>query len=115
MTTNIRHQKRNRRHNRIRAKVVGTTSRPRLAVFRSNTNIYAQLIDDSKGATIAAASSLKGKKMKMTEAAAEVGKAIAAQAKERGVTQAVFDRGGFLYAGVIKAVADGAREGGLEM
>lgn len=115
MTTNIRHQKRDRRHSRIRARVLGTAERPRLAVFRSNTNIYAQLIDDGKGVTVAAASSLADKKMKMTEAAVVVGKTVAAQAKEKGITKAVFDRGGFLYTGVIKAVADGAREGGLEM
>lgn len=101
-----------RRHRRIRAKVSGTATRPRLSVFRSNRSISAQLIDDEKSVTIAAASSrtLKGSS---AEKARTVGKTIADKAKEKKVTSAVFDRGGYLYAGAIKALADGAREGGL--
>lgn len=101
-----------RRHRRIRAKVSGTAARPRLSVFRSNRSISAQLIDDEKSVTIASASSrtLKGSS---AEKARTVGKTIADKAKEKNVTSAVFDRGGYLYAGAIKALADGAREGGL--
>ncbi len=107
---------RKRRHRRIRGKVVGTAERPRLAVFRSNAGISAQLIDDDAARTLAAASwqqlkkSFKGNK---TEQAAEVGKLLAANAKKAGVESAVFDRGGYLYHGRVKALADGAREGGL--
>lgn len=97
------------RHNRVRAKVVGTTERPRLSVFRSSKFIYAQLIDDSVGKTLAAASSKEVK-----GGAAKVGVAIAKAAKEHKVKKAVFDRGGYRYLGQIKALADGAREGGLQ-
>jgi large subunit ribosomal protein L18 len=106
-----------RRHRRVRGKVSGTTERPRLAVFRSNKGISAQLIDDSTGKTLAGASwigvakSFKGTK---TEQAAEVGKLIAAAGKKAGVEAVVFDRGGYLYHGRVKALADGAREGGLK-
>ena len=101
-----------RRHRRIRSKVSGTSARPRLSVFRSNRAISAQLIDDVKAVTIASASSrtLKGSS---AEKARTVGKTIAEKAKEKKVSAAVFDRGGYLYAGAIKALADGAREGGL--
>ncbi len=99
----------------IRNKISGTSERPRLSVFRSNTTIYAQLIDDSKGETIAAASStelgLKGVKIDNSK---EVGKKIAEKASEKGVQTCVFDRNGYLYHGNIKAVAEGAREGGLK-
>jgi large subunit ribosomal protein L18 len=110
-------QARERRHRRIRGKVAGTAERPRLAVFRSNKGIFAQLVDDENGKTIAGASwlglpkSFKGTK---TEQAEEVGKAIAAAAKKAGIEAVVFDRGGYLYHGRVKALADGAREGGLE-
>jgi large subunit ribosomal protein L18 len=110
-------QARERRHRRIRGKIAGTAERPRLAVFRSNRGIFAQLIDDETGRTIAGASwlglpkSFKGDK---TEQAAEVGKAIAAAAKKAGIERVVFDRGGYLYHGRVKALAEGAREGGLE-
>ena len=110
-------QARERRHRRIRGKVAGTAERPRLAVFRSNKGIFAQLIDDESGKTVAGASwlglakSFKGSKV---EQAAEVGKAIAAAAKKAGVEEVVFDRGGYLYHGRVKALADGAREGGLK-
>jgi len=101
---------------RIRKVVKGTTARPRLAVFRSNKAIYAQLIDDSKGVTLASASSseldTKGNKV---ELAAEVGKAIAAKAAAAGITAAVFDRGGYLYHGRVKSLAEGARTGGLTL
>jgi large subunit ribosomal protein L18 len=105
-----------RRQRRIRGKVAGTPERPRLAVFRSNRGIFAQLIDDENRTTLAAASwlqlrSFSGNK---TEQAAAVGKELAAAAKQAGVTRCVFDRGGYLYHGRVQALADGAREGGLE-
>ena len=104
-----------RRHRRVRGKIAGTVERPRLAVFRSNRGIFAQLVDDENARTLAAASwlqleSFSGDK---TEQAAEVGKALAAAAKQVGVTTCVFDRGGYLYHGRVRALADGAREGGL--
>lgn len=106
---------RERRHRRIRSKVAGTAERPRLAVFRSNRGIFAQLVDDERGRTLAAASwlSLPSFTGTKTEQAAEVGKALAAAAKEAGIERCVFDRGGYLYHGRVKALADGAREGGL--
>ena len=103
------------RHRRVRKKVVGTPERPRLAVFRSNRHIYAQLIDDFAGKTLAAASTLKDANGGDPKAKAKaVGTALAKRAKDAGVTQAAFDRGGFKYHGRVQAVADGAREGGLE-
>ena len=106
---------RSRRHRRVRVRVSGTAERPRLAVFRSLNHIYAQLIDDSSGRTLAAASTVASKGGKNdASAAAAVGKAIAEEAKQAGVTSAVFDRGGFLYHGRVKALADAAREAGLE-
>lgn len=107
-------QQRERRHRRIRAKVKGTTSRPRLSVFRSNRGLYAQLIDDEKGATLAAASTLGVSGKSAAEKAKATGETIARLAKAKQVKSAVFDRGGYLYAGAIKALADGAREGGLQ-
>ena len=96
-------------------KVAGTPQRPRLSVYRSLHHVYAQLIDDAAGATLAAASTVDLKTgKKNAEAAAAVGRAIADRAKEAGVTTAVFDRGGFLYHGRVKALADAAREAGLE-
>lgn len=107
---------RQRRHRRIRGKVVGSDERPRLSVSRSNKRIYAQIIDDSRGHTVAAAGSheaaLRG--LVKGEAAAEVGKLVAERAKAAGVERVVFDRGGYKYHGRVKALADGAREGGLE-
>jgi large subunit ribosomal protein L18 len=106
-----------RRHRRVRGKVVGAAERPRLAVFRSNLGIYAQLIDDAEAKTLAAASwqelkkSFKGSK---SDQAREVGKVLAAAAKKAGVETCVFDRGGYLYHGRVKALAEGAREGGLQ-
>jgi large subunit ribosomal protein L18 len=116
MATLTTREARERRHRRIRGKVSGTAERPRLAVFRSNRGIFAQLVDDEAGRTLAAASwlglakSFKGSK---TEQAAEVGKALAKAAKAAGIETCVFDRGGYLYHGRVKALADGAREGGL--
>jgi large subunit ribosomal protein L18 len=105
-----------RRHRRVRGKIRGTADRPRLLVFRSNRGIFAQLVDDDAGKTLAAAGwtglpkSFKGDK---TEQAAEVGKRLADAAKKAGIETAVFDRGGYLYHGRVKALADSAREGGL--
>jgi len=116
---------RSKRHRRVRVHVEGTKERPRLAVFRSLNHVYAQLIDDGLGNTVAAASTVEMKgagraqgapqgKGNGVAQAAEVGKAIAAKAKAAGVSSVVFDRGGFLYHGRIKALADAAREAGLE-
>jgi large subunit ribosomal protein L18 len=106
---------RSKRHKRVRVHVVGTPQRPRLSVFRSINHLYAQLIDDTASRTVAAASTveLKAKGNGMAQAM-EVGKAIATKAKAAGVNTVVFDRGGFLYHGRIKALADAAREEGLE-
>ena len=102
---------------RIRKKVSGITAKPRLSVFRSNSDIYAQLIDDSNGVTLAAASSrqkdIQAQKAPKSEKSKMVGAAIAAKAKELGISTVVFDRGGYIYHGRVKAVAEGAREGGL--
>ena len=108
---------RNRKHMRVRVKISGTAERPRLNVFRSNTNIYAQLIDDVKGVTLAAASSLEkdfGTAKGNCEEARKVGQLIAARAAEKGITDVVFDRGGYIYHGRVKELAEGAREGGLK-
>jgi large subunit ribosomal protein L18 len=108
---------RRRRHRRVRKTLTGSTARPRLAVFRSNRYIYAQLIDDGAGATLVAASSQEAAMRSRTltvETAAEVGKLVAQRAKDAGISTVVFDRGGFAYHGRIKALADAAREGGLE-
>src|SRR4051794_1339966 len=117
MSTLTTREARLRRHRRVRKHVQGTVERPRLAVFRSNKGITAQLIDDLEAKTLAAASwqhlpkSFKGTR---TQQATEVGKLLAANAKKAGVESVVFDRGGFLYHGRVKALADGAREGGLK-
>jgi large subunit ribosomal protein L18 len=107
---------RQRRHRRIRGKVSGTAERPRLCVTRSNLRIYAQLIDDERGHTLAAAGSHERelRTLRKGEAAEAVGKLIAERAKSAGVSRVVFDRGGYLYHGRVKALADGAREGGLD-
>jgi large subunit ribosomal protein L18 len=107
---------RERRHRRVRGKVAGTAERPRLAVFRSNRGIFAQLVDDDAGRTLASASwlSVKDHKGTKTEQAAEVGKALAAAATKAGIAACVFDRGGYLYHGRVKALAESAREGGLQ-
>ncbi|MEE8723013.1 MAG: 50S ribosomal protein L18 [Eggerthellaceae bacterium] len=109
-----------RRHRRVRGKISGTAARPRLCVTRSNNNIYAQVIDDVKRVTICGVSTLgpefkaTGKKSGTVEGAAEIGKIIGKKALDAGVTEVVFDRGGNLYHGRVKAVADGAREAGLK-
>ncbi len=110
--TQYKHAKRVVRHNRIRARVTGTTERPRLAIFKSNRFVYAQLIDDTKGVTIAASDS-RAFKGTWTEGAIAVGADIAKKATSKGVTAVVFDRGGFKYQGLIAALADSARGNGL--
>jgi large subunit ribosomal protein L18 len=108
---------RERIHTRIRKKLRGTPERPRLAIFRSVAHIYAQVIDDSKGTTLVAASSIEKSELKTggnVAAAKEIGKRVAERAKEKGIAKVVFDRGGYLYHGRVKALADAAREAGLE-
>lgn len=111
---------RERRHARVRRQVFGNPERPRLNVFKSLTGIYAQIIDDMDGNTLVSASTVdkdlreKVKGMKKTEQAKAIGKAIAERAKSKGISSVVFDRGGFRYTGRVKALADGAREGGLQ-
>ena len=110
-------QARKRRHTRVRSKMHGTAERPRLVVFRSNKGVSAQLVDDDNGRTLAAAGWLQLKKSfkgDKSAQAAEVGKLLAANAKKAGIEAVVFDRGGYLYHGRVKALADGAREGGLK-
>ncbi len=105
------------RHKRVRGKISGTAERPRLNVFRSLNHIYAQLIDDVKGVTVAAASSVEkdfGMSGGNKEAARKVGEMIAKRAAEKGITEVVFDRGGYVYHGRVKELAEGAREGGLK-
>ena len=118
MSVTTKPQKRLRRRRRVRAKVTGSAERPRLSVYRSNRGVFAQLIDDEAGKTLASASwlALRGKGLKGTksEQAAEVGKLLAQSAKDAGIAKVVFDRGGYLFHGRVKALADAAREGGLE-
>jgi len=111
--TKINFAKRTRRHARIRSKVIGTPERPRLSIFKSNKYLSAQIIDDSEGKTLLAMTTktLKGKTQ--LEKASLLGKEIAAKAIEKKISSIVFDRGGFIYTGKVKAVADAAREGGL--
>lgn len=119
-TNKSRSEARLRRHRRVRKNIAGTPEKPRLNVFRSLAEIYAQVIDDEAGRTLVSASSvdrelrgtLKGKKK--SEQAQLVGKALAERAKAKGITKVVFDRGGYRYIGRVKALADGAREGGME-
>ena len=116
MATITSREARLRRHRRVRGRVSGTAERPRLVVFRSNRGIFAQLVDDLSGKTLGGASwvTVKGLDGNKTDQARAVGKAIAEAAKSAGVEAVVFDRGGYLYHGRVKALADGAREGGLE-
>jgi large subunit ribosomal protein L18 len=116
MATKTKQQARVHRHRRVRAKVTGTTERPRLAVYRSNRTISAQVIDDSVGHTLAAASSVDKSlaSLKRADAPAAVGKLVAERAAKAGIATVVFDRGGYLYHGRVKALADAARENGLE-
>ncbi len=113
-TKNIKIQKRLRLKKRIRSQISGVASRPRLSVFKSNAFIYAQLIDDTNGSTIVATSDMKEKKGTKVERAEKVGKDIAGLAIAKGIKTVVFDRSGFKYTGRVKALADGARAGGLE-
>jgi large subunit ribosomal protein L18 len=112
-TPKTREEQRKRRHRRVRARVIGTPERPRLVVYRSLKHIYAQIVDDSVQRTLLTVTdqSLSGKK---SERSVEVGKLVAEKAKAAGITRVVFDRAGYQFHGRVKAVADGAREGGLE-
>jgi large subunit ribosomal protein L18 len=119
LTKVSKNQIRRRVHDRIRKKVLGTSERPRLNVYRSLNNIYVQVIDDLKGETIVAASTVVGKKGERVAggnvgAAKNIGKKIAEMAKAKGITKVVFDRGGYIYHGRVKALADAAREAGLQ-
>ena len=120
MANNSRTKARLRRHGRVRKDLAGTAQRPRLAVFRSVTEIYAQVVDDGAGHTLVSASSIdkelreKVKGLKKSDQAKLVGQTVAERAKSKGITAVVFDRGGFKYIGRVKALADGAREGGLQ-
>jgi large subunit ribosomal protein L18 len=120
MAKKSRAQARLKRHLRVRSKVAGTAARPRLNVFRSVTEIYAQIIDDAAGRTLVSASSVdkelrsKVKGLKKSEQAKVVGQAVAERAKTKGIKAVVFDRGGYQYTGRVKALADGARESGLQ-
>ena len=120
MAKNSRSKARLRRHGRVRKNLAGTAQRPRLAVFRSINEIYAQVVDDSAGHTLVSASSVdkelreKVKGLKKSEQAKLVGQTVAERAKGKGIKAVVFDRGGFKYMGRVKALADGAREGGLQ-
>ena len=117
MAKATRHEGRTRRHTRVREKVRGSAARPRLAVFRSLTHIYAQLVDDDAGTTLVAASSLDAKdaKGKRTETAKSVGTLLGDRAKQKGVTEVVFDRGGYRYHGRVKALAEGVRAAGVKL
>ena len=125
MNTSTKQIKRTQRRKRVRARIIGTSDRPRISVFRSNRNVWVQLIDDSAHRTIAAASTWDaktGKKSKTkksgsiatVQTAEKVGEMIAEKAREHKIEQAVFDRGGYKYHGIVKSVADGARKGGLK-
>lgn len=111
-----RQKRRSRRHKRVRTRVQGTPERPRLSVFRSNKAIYAQIIDDLAGKTIVSASSAEVKEngLNKTDMAEKVGELLAGKAKEQKIDQAVFDRGGYLFHGRVKALAEGARKGGIQ-
>lgn len=112
--TMTKQAQRDRRHTRVRARVIGTTERPRLSVYRSNTRIIAQIIDDTKGSTIAAVSSSQEKGATPRERAEMAAKTLASAAQKKGIKAVVFDRGGFQYMGTIKNFADTARASGLE-
>ena len=113
MSVRTKEQIRLKRRRRVRAKVRGTAARPRLSVFRSNNGLFAQLVDDENGVTLAAAQWTEAKDLKSMERAKKVGELLAERAKKAGIERAVFDRGGYQYHGRVKALADGAREGGL--
>ncbi|MHB8792648.1 MAG: 50S ribosomal protein L18 [Thermoleophilia bacterium] len=117
-TTEIlaRQKKRQRRHRRVRLRVMGMPDRPRMTVFRSNTSIYAQIIDDLEGKTLISASSVEVKEsgLKKAQMAEKVGELLAAKAKEKNIDKVVFDRGSYLYHGRVKSLAEGARKGGIQ-
>lgn len=113
-TLNAKLEKRTRRHVRIRAKIIGTQDKPRLAVYKSNKHISVQIIDDENAKTIVSAHSREVKGKSMKEKAVLIGESIAEKAKAKKIKEVVFDRGGFIYTGNVKAVADGARKGGLK-
>jgi len=118
MDSERRRERRMRRRSRVRAKIIGSPDRPRLNVFRSNRHIYAQVVDDLSGTTLAAASSLepqvRAAEGDNRQVAGQVGRLVAERARERGITRVVFDRAGYRYHGRVKALADGAREAGLD-
>lgn len=120
MRTNQRYFARTQRKQRVRKKILGTDARPRLCIFRSHKHIYAQIISDDQGRTLLSVSTLSGemadksKKRKRVEVAKQVGLALAKICREKNINRVIFDRNGFLFHGRVKAVADGAREGGLE-
>lgn len=116
ITKTQKNQKRTRIHDRIRKKISGTDERPRLSIYRSTAHIYVQIIDDRKGTTLVSASTVEAKTKTggNLASAKEVGKAVADKAKAKGITKVVFDRGGYLYHGRVKALADAAREAGLQ-
>jgi large subunit ribosomal protein L18 len=117
VSTTNRKLERTRRHKRVRTKISGTAERPRLCVYRSNSNLYVQVIDDVAGNTLVSASTLDKEvknKHANKEAAKEVGTLIAKRATEKNITEVVFDRGGYIYHGVVKELAEAAREGGLK-
>ena len=114
-----KNQTRSRVHQRIRKKMTGTSDRPRLSVYRSLNHIYAQIVDDLNGKTLVSAGSVEGAKASKrtggnVASAKEIGKQVAQRAKEKGITKVIFDRGGYLYHGRVKALADAAREAGLQ-
>jgi large subunit ribosomal protein L18 len=115
MRAELKRASRVKRHLRVRKKIIGTAERPRLAIYRSNRHIYAQLVDDLAARTLAAASDSGGGEGDKTARAKRVGQKLAEKARAAGVERAVFDRGGRLYHGRVKAVAEGAREGGLSI
>lgn len=111
---NTKKENRNRRHKRIRAKISGTEDRPRLSIFKSNKHISAQIIDDENGKTLLSVHSREVKGKTMLEKSAMVGESIASKAMAKKINKVVFDRGGFIYAGNVKVLAEGARKGGLK-
>lgn len=114
MATLTNKEQRNRRHARVRAKVVGSAERPRLSIYKSNTSLFAQIIDDSKGLTLVSVSSASEKGKTPLERAEVAAKDLAKKAVAKGIKAVVFDRGGFKFVGTVKAFADAAREGGLD-
>ncbi|MCK5021691.1 MAG: 50S ribosomal protein L18 [Candidatus Pacebacteria bacterium] len=110
----IKKENRERRHKRVRAKVFGTSKKPRLCVFKSNKYIYAQIIDDEKGKTLTSSSSLKMKENALLEKAGKIGEDIAKKAEDLKIKEVVFDRGGYIFTGRVKALVEGVKKGGLK-